>query len=144
MGADAALAERVPGPAGLPVSDKRKPADREVARDQKQCVSLDEVLVAVRELVRGASARMPRYRRLVATAPTGKAQPKGEVDVYFRARYIVEAVSQARYRIPDLKSGRKPPASRLARVRVRVAERGELARRRYRAAPAQAPNTSPG
>jgi leucyl aminopeptidase len=55
------------------------------------------------------------------------AEPVPEVDVYFRARFIGEAVSQARYRIPDLKSGRKPAASRLARVRIRVAERGELA-----------------
>jgi leucyl aminopeptidase len=50
-----------------------------------------------------------------------------EVDPYYRARFVVEAVSQARYRIPDLKSGRKPGRPRLARVRVVAADRGALA-----------------
>jgi leucyl aminopeptidase len=59
------------------------------------------------------------------------ADPVPEVDPYYRARFLVEAVSQARYRVPDLKSGRKPAAPRLARLRVVAADRSELAAVRH-------------
>ncbi len=55
------------------------------------------------------------------------AEPVPEVDAYYRARLAIEAMGQARYRIPDLKSSRKPAPARLARVRLVAAERGELA-----------------
>jgi leucyl aminopeptidase len=99
---------------------------------------------AARVLLVGLGARKAWNRRgyrraaLVAAQATLKsgardarfllaAAPVAEVDAYYRARFVVEAFGQARYRIPDLKSGRKPAAARLARVRVVVAERGELA-----------------
>ena len=50
-----------------------------------------------------------------------------ELDAYYRARLAAEAFGQARYRIPDLKSGRRPAPPRLARVDVVAAGRGELA-----------------
>ena len=50
-----------------------------------------------------------------------------EVDAYYRARYVAEGVSQARYRIPDLKTGRKPATAKLARVRVAASDRTALA-----------------
>jgi leucyl aminopeptidase len=48
------------------------------------------------------------------------ADPVPGVDPYYRARFVAEAVGHALYRIPDLKSARKPPAPKLARVAVRV------------------------
>jgi len=50
-----------------------------------------------------------------------------EVDAYYAARYAAESASGALYRIPDLKSGKKPPAPKLARIGVAVGDRGELA-----------------
>jgi leucyl aminopeptidase len=50
-----------------------------------------------------------------------------EVDAYYAARYAAESVGAALYRIPDLKSGRKPPLPKLARVGVAVGDKGELA-----------------
>ena len=80
------------------------------------------------------------YRRALAAAATallrsgardarvllaGERVP--EVDPYYRARYVAEAIGTARYQIPDLKSGRRPPAPRLARVRIACAEPADLA-----------------
>jgi leucyl aminopeptidase len=50
-----------------------------------------------------------------------------DVDAYYAARYAAESASAALYRIPDLKSGKKPPAPKLARIGHAVADRGELA-----------------
>jgi leucyl aminopeptidase len=50
-----------------------------------------------------------------------------DTDAYYRARFVAEAFGQARYKVPALKSSKKPPASRLTTVKVTVAERGELA-----------------
>ncbi|MBS1199654.1 MAG: leucyl aminopeptidase [Proteobacteria bacterium] len=50
-----------------------------------------------------------------------------EVDAYYAARYAVESVHSSLYRIPDLKSGKKPPQPKLSRVGIAVADRGELA-----------------
>jgi leucyl aminopeptidase len=55
------------------------------------------------------------------------AQAVPGVDPYYRALFVVEAVGLARYRVPDLKSGRKPRPPRLARVAVPAPERGEQA-----------------
>jgi leucyl aminopeptidase len=55
------------------------------------------------------------------------SEPVPDTDGYYRARFVAEAFGQARYRIPTLKSARKPPAPRLASVRISVAGRGELA-----------------
>jgi len=50
-----------------------------------------------------------------------------EVDAYYAARYAAESASATLYRIPDLKSGKKPPAPKLAKIGHAVADRGELA-----------------
>jgi len=50
-----------------------------------------------------------------------------DLDAYYRARMAVELISQARYRIPDLKSGRKPKAPRLERVSLLAADRTRAA-----------------
>jgi leucyl aminopeptidase len=50
-----------------------------------------------------------------------------EVDAYYAARLAAESVESALYRVPDLKSGKKPPRPRLARVGLAVNDRGELA-----------------
>ena len=55
------------------------------------------------------------------------ADPVPETDSYYRARFAAEAIAQALYRIPALKSSRKPPAPRLARVRLVCGARAELA-----------------
>jgi leucyl aminopeptidase len=54
------------------------------------------------------------------------AEPVPDVDAYYRARFVAEAFGQAAYKAPALKSARKPPAPRLASVRISVAERAEL------------------
>lgn len=52
--------------------------------------------------------------------------PVPGVDAYYAARYLVETVSGALYRIPDLKTGRKPPRPKLERVGIAVAESSQL------------------
>jgi len=47
-----------------------------------------------------------------------------EVDAYYRARFVAEAIGNATYRIPDLKTGKKPPAPKLARVGVATERAG--------------------
>ncbi len=49
------------------------------------------------------------------------------VDPYYAGRYAAESIAGALYRIPDLKSGKKPPRPKLARVGLAVADRGEIA-----------------
>ncbi len=49
-----------------------------------------------------------------------------EVDAYYAARFAAESVAAALYRIPDLKSGKKPPLPKLTRVGVAVGDKGEL------------------
>jgi len=50
-----------------------------------------------------------------------------DLDAYYRARFVAEAVGAARYQVPDLKTARRPPPPRLKRVRVACAGRAELA-----------------
>ena len=50
-----------------------------------------------------------------------------DVDPYYAARYAAESVHASLYRIPDLKSGKKPPQPKLSKVGLAVADRGELA-----------------
>jgi leucyl aminopeptidase len=50
-----------------------------------------------------------------------------ELDAYYAARLGAEWAEAALYRIPDLKSGRKPPRPKLARLGIAVSDRGELA-----------------
>ena len=49
-----------------------------------------------------------------------------DVDPYYAARYAAESVHASLYRIPDLKSGKKPPQPKLSKVGLAVADRGEL------------------
>jgi leucyl aminopeptidase len=53
-------------------------------------------------------------------------RPEG-VDAYQAARLCAQALASSFYRIPDLKTGRKPAAPKLARVGLAVADKGELA-----------------
>jgi leucyl aminopeptidase len=46
------------------------------------------------------------------------------LDAYYAARHAVESVSNALYRIPDLKTGKKPPQPKLARLGIVVADAG--------------------
>ena len=57
-----------------------------------------------------------------------------DTDAYYRARFVAELVGAALYRIPDLKTGKKPKPAPLARVTAVVAETGELAAARRGAA----------
>jgi len=88
---------------------------------------------------RAAFGRKP-YRRAVAAAVQWLAKTGTrdavlylaqddipEVDAYYAARYAAESASAALYRIPDLKSGKKPPPPKLGKITVAVADRGELA-----------------
>ncbi len=70
----------------------------------------------------GAPA-LRRARRAVLLV----AEQVPDVDAYYRARFVAEAVGGARYQIPDLKTGRRPPTPRLRRVRLACAERADLA-----------------
>ena len=98
---------------------------------------------AARVLLVGLGARKGWNRRSYRRAMLGAAQallkcgardarwllsaePVPEVDAYYRARLAVEAIGQARYRIPDLKSSRKASPSRLGLIRIVAAERGEV------------------
>ncbi|MFZ8885810.1 MAG: leucyl aminopeptidase [Steroidobacteraceae bacterium] len=49
-----------------------------------------------------------------------------EVDAYYAGRTLAETVLASLYRIPDLKSGKKAPPSRLTKVGLAVSDRGEL------------------
>jgi leucyl aminopeptidase len=48
------------------------------------------------------------------------SEPVPGLEPYYAARQAVESVSNALYRIPDLKSGRKPPRPKLARFGIAV------------------------
>jgi leucyl aminopeptidase len=50
-----------------------------------------------------------------------------DVDAYYAARYAVETVSATLYRIPDLKSGKRPPRPVLDKLGIAVAESSQLA-----------------
>jgi leucyl aminopeptidase len=50
-----------------------------------------------------------------------------QTDAYYRARFVAEAAANALYRIPDLKSAKKPAAPALKRIGVAVADRGDKA-----------------
>ena len=53
-------------------------------------------------------------------------EPIADVDAYYAGRYAAETVASTLYRIPDLKSGKKPPQPKLAKVGLAVGDRGEL------------------
>ena len=80
------------------------------------------------------------YRRAVAAATDWLARSGArdavfylsqehipDVDAYYAARFAAESVAATLYRIPDLKSGKKPPQPKLGRVGVAVGDKGELA-----------------
>jgi leucyl aminopeptidase len=50
------------------------------------------------------------------------ADPVPGLDPYYAVRHAVESVNNALYRIPDLKSGKKPPLPKLARFGIAVAD----------------------
>ncbi len=50
------------------------------------------------------------------------ADPVPGLDAYYAVRHAVESVNNALYRIPDLKSGKKPPLPKLARFAIVVAD----------------------
>ncbi len=52
--------------------------------------------------------------------------PVPEVDAYYAARYLVETASSTLYRIPDLKSGKKPAAPKLGKLGIAVADSAQL------------------
>jgi leucyl aminopeptidase len=52
------------------------------------------------------------------------ADPVPGVDAYYAARHAVESVSNALYRIPDLKTAKKPPHPKLARLGIVVPDDG--------------------
>lgn len=61
------------------------------------------------------------------------AEPVPGLEPYYAARQALESVESALYRIPDLKTGRKPPRPKLARVGIAVAQAElEAARRGIR------------
>ncbi|HEY7741293.1 MAG TPA: leucyl aminopeptidase [Steroidobacteraceae bacterium] len=61
------------------------------------------------------------------------AEPVPGLETYYAARQALESVESALYRIPDLKTGRKPPRPRLARFGIAVAKAElEAARRGIR------------
>ncbi len=79
------------------------------------------------------------YRRAIAAATAWLAktgarnavlylarEPVPGVEPYYAARLAVESVSSALYRIPDLKTARKPPRPKLARIGI-AAPAGDLA-----------------
>ena len=49
------------------------------------------------------------------------------VDDYYAARYAVESASLVLYRIPDLKSGKKPPKPKITRLGLAVTDQAQLA-----------------
>jgi leucyl aminopeptidase len=90
----------------------------------------------------GSRAKFSRktYRRAVAGAVDWLAKSGArdaifylsqeripDVDAYYAARFAAESVATTLYRIPDLKSGKKPPQPKLARVGIAVGDKGELA-----------------
>jgi leucyl aminopeptidase len=50
------------------------------------------------------------------------ADPVPGLDAYYAVRHAVESVSNALYRVNDLKSGKKPPLPKLARLGIVVAD----------------------
>jgi leucyl aminopeptidase len=61
------------------------------------------------------------------------AEPVPGLETYYAARQALESVESALYRIPDLKTGRKPPRPKLARFGIAVAKAElEAARRGIR------------
>ncbi len=75
------------------------------------------VLTAAQAVLRSGA----REARLLLTT-----ESVPEVDAYYRARLAIESFGLARYRVPDLKSSRKPSPARLAHVRVVAASKDEL------------------
>ena len=86
-----------------------------------------------------ASYGRKAYRRAIVAATqwlakTGAAnamsylarEPVPGLEPYYAARQALESVESTLYRIPDLKTGRKPPRPRLARIGIAV-QSGDLA-----------------
>jgi len=67
-------------------------------------------------------------RTRIASAVVAIERPSDkDLDAYLLARSAAEALSSALYRINDLKTGKRPPAPRLARVKIGPFETGALA-----------------
>jgi len=79
------------------------------------------VVVATQWLAKSGAANALSY---LAVDPVPGAEP------YYAARHAVESVSSTLYRIPDLKSGRKPPRPKLARIGIAVPVADLVAARR--------------
>ncbi|MGQ0385221.1 MAG: leucyl aminopeptidase [Gammaproteobacteria bacterium] len=102
---------------------------------------------AVRVLLVGLGARKSynrkAYRRAVTAATQWlakggaadavswlAAEPVPGLETYYAARQALESVESALYRIPDLKSGKKPPRPKLARFGIGVPQADLAAARR--------------
>jgi leucyl aminopeptidase len=102
---------------------------------------------AERVLLVGLGPKKPynrkAYRRAVAAATQWLAragagdavsylatEPIKGLDSYYAARQALESVESALYRIPDLKTGKKPPRPKLARFGIAVAQPDLAAARR--------------
>ena len=69
------------------------------------------VVAATQWLAKGGAANAALYL---------PQEPVPGLDAYYATRFTVESVCAALYRIPDLKSGRKPPRARLTRFGIGV------------------------
>jgi len=69
------------------------------------------IVVATQWLAKSGAANAVSYLAV---------DPVPGTDPYYAARHAVESVSSTLYRIPDLKSGRKPPRPKLARFGIAV------------------------
>ncbi|MBX3704477.1 MAG: leucyl aminopeptidase [Steroidobacteraceae bacterium] len=114
----------------LPIMGARGPAERILlaglgARKGYGRKAYRRAVVAVTQwLAKGGAGNAVSY--LAAEAVPG-------LEPYYAARQALESVESALYRIPDLKSGRKPPRPKLARFGIAVAKADlEAARRGIR------------
>ena len=79
------------------------------------------IVAATQWLAKGGAANAALYL---------PREPVPGLDPYYAARIAVEAVATTLYRIPDLKSGRKPPQPRLSRFMIGVPAEDLAAARR--------------
>ena len=64
--------------------------------------------------------------------PGWRATAVPGLDSYYAARHAVESVNNALYRIPDLKTAKKPPRPKLARFGIVVPDADVACRRARR------------
>jgi leucyl aminopeptidase len=111
----------------LPIMGVRGPAERVLLvglgpkKDYNRRAYRRAVVAATQWLARGGAGDAVSY--LATEAIEGFAP-------YYAARQALESVSSALYRIPDLKTGKKPPRPKLARFGIAVATRDLEAARR--------------